>query len=75
VIAFAARRLAWALFTAFVASIVAFLLFWTIPNVDPSYWLGGAEKGTNETRAIAPRCCGPSSPTGRTSSPTRDTCR
>jgi peptide/nickel transport system permease protein len=53
VIAYAARRLAWALFTACVASIVAFLLFWTIPNVDPSYWLGGAEKGTNETRAIA----------------------
>jgi peptide/nickel transport system permease protein len=53
VIAFAARRLAWALFTAFVASIIAFALFWAIPNVDPSYWLGGAEKGTNETRAIA----------------------
>ena len=28
-------------------------MFWTIPNVDPSYWLGGAEKGTNETRARA----------------------
>lgn len=52
-IAFAARRLGWALITAFVASIVAFLLFWTIPNVDPSYWLGGAEHGTNETRARA----------------------
>ena len=50
---FAARRLGWALFTALVASIVAFAMFWAIPNVDPSYWLGGAEKGTNETRARA----------------------
>jgi ABC-type dipeptide/oligopeptide/nickel transport system permease component len=24
-----------------------------IPNVDPSYWLGGAEHGTEETRARA----------------------
>jgi peptide/nickel transport system permease protein len=53
VIAFTARRLAAALVTAWVASIVAFVLFWTVPNVDPSYWLGGAEKGTNETRARA----------------------
>jgi peptide/nickel transport system permease protein len=53
VIAFAARRLAWALVMALVASIVAFLLFWTIPNVDPSYWLGGAEHGNNATRARA----------------------
>ena len=52
-IAFAARRLAAALVTAWVASVVTFVLFWTVPNVDPSYWLGGAEKGTNETRARA----------------------
>ena len=32
---------------------VVFVLFWAVPNVDPSYWLGGAEKGTNETRARA----------------------
>ena len=32
---------------------VAFVLFWTVPNVDPAYLLGGAEKGTNATRARA----------------------
>jgi len=53
VIAFAARRLGWAMVTAFVASIVAFALFWTIPNVDPAWFLGGEEKGSNATRAIA----------------------
>jgi peptide/nickel transport system permease protein len=53
VIGFAARRFASALITAWVASIVAFVLFWTVPNVDPAYWLGGGEKGTNETRALA----------------------
>jgi peptide/nickel transport system permease protein len=52
-IGFAARRLAAAVVTAWVASIVAFVLFWTIPNVDPAYWLGGGQKGTNETRALA----------------------
>jgi peptide/nickel transport system permease protein len=52
-ISFAARRLAWAVVTAWLASVIAFVLFWTIPNVDPSYHLGGAEKGTNETRAMA----------------------
>ena len=52
-IAFAARRLGWAMVTAFVASIVAFALFWTIPNVDPAWFLGGEEKGSNATRAIA----------------------
>jgi peptide/nickel transport system permease protein len=52
-IAFAARRLAVALVTAWAASIVAFVLFWTIPNVDPAYLLGGGQKGTNETRALA----------------------
>ena len=52
-IAFAARRLAWALVTAWVASVIAFFLFWSVPNVDPSYWLGGAEKGTDVTRARA----------------------
>ncbi len=44
-IGFALRRLASALVTAWVASVVAFVLFWTVPNVDPAYWLGGAEKG------------------------------
>ena len=52
-IGFAARRLVTALLTAWVASIIAFVLFWTVPNVDPAYWLGGAEKGTNATRARA----------------------
>jgi peptide/nickel transport system permease protein len=52
-IAFAGRRLGTAVLTAWVASIVVFVLFWSVPNVDPSYWLGGAEKGTNETRARA----------------------
>lgn len=52
-IAFVARRLAAALITAWAASIVAFVLFWTVPNVDPAYWLGGGNKGTNETRARA----------------------
>lgn len=52
-IALIARRLAVALVTAWVASVVVFVLFWAVPNVDPSYWLGGAEKGTSETRARA----------------------
>jgi peptide/nickel transport system permease protein len=52
-IGFAARRFASALITAWVASIIAFVLFWTVPNVDPSYFLGGAEHGTNESRARA----------------------
>jgi peptide/nickel transport system permease protein len=53
VIRFAARRLGAALVTAWVASIIAFVLFWTVPNVDPSYFLGGAEHGTKFTRAQA----------------------
>jgi peptide/nickel transport system permease protein len=52
-IAFAARRLAAAAATAWVASLLAFFMFWTVPNVDPSYWLGGAEKGNEATRAYA----------------------
>lgn len=52
-ISFAARRLASALLTAFAASITAFVLFWSIPNVDPEYWLGGGEKGNDLTRARA----------------------
>lgn len=52
-IGFAARRLAWALVTAWIASVIAFLLFWTVPNVDPAYLLGGAEKGNDYTRARA----------------------
>jgi peptide/nickel transport system permease protein len=53
VIAFTARRLVAAVLTACAASVIAFLLFWTIPNVDPAFWLGGGQKGTNSTRAIA----------------------
>jgi peptide/nickel transport system permease protein len=55
VIAFAARRLACALVTAFLASIVAFVLFWTIPNEDYSLeWrLGGGRQGNEATRARA----------------------
>src|SRR6185312_3862910 len=41
-IGFTARRIGAALLTAWVASIIAFVLFWTVPNVDPSYFLGGA---------------------------------
>ena len=52
-IAFAARRLAWALVTAWVASVLAFFLFWTVPNVDPAWKLGGEEKGSELTRQIA----------------------
>jgi peptide/nickel transport system permease protein len=52
-IGFATRRLAAALVTAWVASMIAFVLFWTVPNVDPSYWLGGAQHGTDFTRAQA----------------------
>ena len=37
---FAARRLAWALLTVFAVSIITLVLFWTVPNVDPSYFLG-----------------------------------
>jgi peptide/nickel transport system permease protein len=53
VIRFATRRFAAALVTAWVASVVAFVLFWTVPNVDPAYLLGGAEKGNDATRARA----------------------
>ena len=52
-IAFAARRLGWALVTAFLASIVSFAMFWAIPNVDPEYILGGAQHGNDYTRARA----------------------
>jgi peptide/nickel transport system permease protein len=52
-IIFAVRRLFAAVVTAFVASILAFFLFWTVPNVDPAFWLGGGEKGNNASRAIA----------------------
>jgi peptide/nickel transport system permease protein len=53
VIRFATRRFAAALVTAWAASVVAFVLFWTVPNVDPAYLLGGAEKGNDATRARA----------------------
>jgi peptide/nickel transport system permease protein len=52
-IPFAARRLAAAVATAWVASVLAFFMFWTVPNVDPSYLLGGEEKGNEFTRAQA----------------------
>jgi peptide/nickel transport system permease protein len=32
---------------------VAFLLFWTVPNVDPAFQLGGGERSTPESRARA----------------------
>jgi len=52
-IAFTARRIGAAVLTAWVASIIAFVLFWTVPNVDPSYFLGGAEHGNAFTRQQA----------------------
>ena len=52
-IAFAARRLGWAVVTAFLASIVAFALFWANPSIDPAYQLGGGQHGTELTRARA----------------------
>jgi len=52
-IAFAARRFGAALLTAWVASVLAFLLFWTVPNVDPAYKLGGGRQGTDRTRQQA----------------------
>ena len=52
-IAFTARRLVAAVLTAFAASVIAFLLFWTVPNVDPAFWLGGGQKGTEQTRRLA----------------------
>ncbi|HEX8207624.1 MAG TPA: ABC transporter permease [Solirubrobacteraceae bacterium] len=50
---YAAQRLAWAVGTAAAASVVAFVLFWAVPNVEPEWALGGREKGTNATRAAA----------------------
>ncbi len=52
-IAYATRRLGWALFTAWIASVLAFFLFWTIPNVDPAYKLGGERQGTERSRERA----------------------
>jgi len=52
-VGFAARRLAWAAGSAALASVIAFVVFWKIPNVQPEYELGGAEKGTDATRAAA----------------------
>jgi peptide/nickel transport system permease protein len=52
-IAFTVRRLVVAVLTALAASVIAFVLFWTVPNVDPAFWLGGGQKGTNETRRLA----------------------
>jgi peptide/nickel transport system permease protein len=53
VISFAARRVGWAVVTAFLASIVAFALFWANPGIDPAYQLGGGQHGTELTRARA----------------------
>jgi peptide/nickel transport system permease protein len=44
---------AWAVGTVLLASIIAFSVFWAIPNVDPEYNLGGRLKGTDETREAA----------------------
>ena len=44
-IRFALRRLAWAAFTAVVASVVAFALFWMIPNVDPASTSAAGSRG------------------------------
>jgi len=52
-ILFALRRLAWAVVTAWVASVIAFVLFWAVPNVDPSYFLGGGIHGNDFTREQA----------------------
>ena len=50
---YAARRALWALTTAVLASIVAFTLFWAVPNVDPAFNLGGGQRGTDATREAA----------------------
>jgi peptide/nickel transport system permease protein len=50
---FVARRVLWAIGTVALASVVAFILFWAVPNVDPEYHLGGREKGNDATRAAA----------------------
>ena len=52
-IAFTARRFGVAVVTAWVASMIAFVLFWTVPNVDPSYFLGGGVHGNDFTRQRA----------------------
>ena len=52
-IRFALRRLGWAAITVVIASVVAFALFWTIPNVDPAFNLGGGQQGTELTRERA----------------------
>ncbi len=50
---FAARRLAWAALSAWLASVVAFAVFWAVPNVDPEFNLGGGVRGTDESRERA----------------------
>jgi peptide/nickel transport system permease protein len=52
-ITFVARRLAAAVITAWVASLLAFIMFWSIPNVDPAFWLGGGQQGNEQTRERA----------------------
>jgi peptide/nickel transport system permease protein len=51
--AYAARRALWALGTVVLASIVAFTLFWAVPNVDPEFNLGGGRHSTAATREAA----------------------
>jgi peptide/nickel transport system permease protein len=51
--AYAARRTLWALGTIVLASVVAFTLFWAVPNVDPEFNLGGGQRGTAATREAA----------------------
>jgi peptide/nickel transport system permease protein len=50
---FAARRLAWAALTAWTASLLAFVLFWAVPNLSPEWSIGGKERSTERTRAQA----------------------
>ena len=54
-IIFTVRRLFAAVLTAFAASVLAFFLFWTVPNVDPAFWLGG--NSLNVARKRAMYCC------------------
>lgn len=50
---FAARRAAWAAGTAVLASLIAFVVFWAVPNVQPEFELGGGNKGDDASRAAA----------------------
>jgi peptide/nickel transport system permease protein len=43
------RRVTSAALTVLLASVVAFSIFWAIPNVDPGFILGGGNSGNQET--------------------------